>query len=429
MGPTNVALVKLFRADQDLRAAQERLDEAGKNVRLQERRVNDLDAKLKDAQSRLRQQQSRAGQLDLDMRSRDAHIEKLRTQQQTAKNNKEYQAFLVEINTGKVDRAKVEDEAVKVMEQVEKGQQEVAALNAALEGERAKLTAVKSQLSETLAKLQAEVDALKPAREEAAARLPSNVRDAFNRLADRYDGEALSKLTRPDRRREEYACDACNMELAIDVYNKLHSRDEIVFCPSCRKILYIPEDLTPEAAIAGAKPARAAGATAAGATRTRATKKSKAGAGAETAGDNGDAAASAAVTFEKRAKGQLGQVLSAAQGESVQAAIVSGSNPVECEVYIDNELAGYYKGRDPGHLERNIRYRLEEIRRKAEVRVVPVAKAPEADQPDQVEAQSPEPENAGAPGAAAEGTPPMPEASESSDSTESPAEASSATEA
>ena len=38
MGPTNVALVKLFRADADLREAQTRLDEAGKNVRLQERR-------------------------------------------------------------------------------------------------------------------------------------------------------------------------------------------------------------------------------------------------------------------------------------------------------------------------------------------------------------------------------------------------------
>ena len=60
MGPTNVALVKLFNADRLLRDAQARLDEAGKNVRLQERRANDLDQKVKEAQTRLRQQQSRA---------------------------------------------------------------------------------------------------------------------------------------------------------------------------------------------------------------------------------------------------------------------------------------------------------------------------------------------------------------------------------
>lgn len=370
MGPTNVALVKLFRADTQLREAQSRLDEAGKNVRLQERRVNDLDQKVKEAAARLRQQQSRAAQLDLDMRTRDAHIEKLRTQQQTAKNNKEYQAFLMEIATGKVDRGKVEDEAVKVMDVVEKGTAEVAGLTQQLEAERAKLAQVRSELGDRLAKLQAEVDALKPAREQAGAALPPKVREAFDRMADRYDGEAMAKVTRPDRRREEYSCDACNMELAIDVYNKLHSRDEVVFCPSCRRILYIPEDLTPEAAIGAQK------ATRGGATKTR-VKKAKAGAAGAAEPDGDDA--SPAVTIEKRAKGQLGQLLASAQGESVQAAVVSGSNPVECEIYLDNELAGYYKGRDPGHLERNVKYRLEQVGKKMEVRVVPVTK-PE-DQP------------------------------------------------
>src|SRR5689334_2672110 len=156
MGPTNVALVKLFNADRLLRDAQARLDEAGKNVRLQERRANDLDAKVKEAQTRLRAQQARAAQLDLDMRTRDAQIERFRTQQQTAKNNKEYQAFLMEINTAKVDRGKVEDEAVKVLEAVEKIQTEVNTLTAQLEAERGKLTQVKSQLGDTLAKLQVE---------------------------------------------------------------------------------------------------------------------------------------------------------------------------------------------------------------------------------------------------------------------------------
>jgi hypothetical protein len=91
-------------------------------------------------------------------------------------------------------------------------------------------------------------------------------------------------------------------------------------------------------------------------------------------GDDGNAGAPP-VSIEKRAKGDLGQLLSRAQGESVQAAVISGSNPIECEVYIDNELAGYYKGRDPGHLERNIKYRLEEVGKKVDLRVEPVNKA------------------------------------------------------
>jgi predicted nucleic acid-binding Zn-ribbon protein len=249
MGPTNVALVKLFQADQKLREAQGRLDAASKGVRIQERRTHDLAERIRLAQATVKEQQSHAANLDLDLKARDAQIEKLRGQQQNAKNNKEYQAFLVEINTNKVDRGKIEEEALKLMDTIEKGQAELKDLNAQLEGEKSKLATMKAQIGDTVASLQKEIDALRPERESAAAAVPAKAREAFQRLADRFEGEALSAITRPDRRREEYVCSGCMMDLVTDVYNKLHTRDELVFCPNCRRILYIPDDLPPEMAV------------------------------------------------------------------------------------------------------------------------------------------------------------------------------------
>jgi predicted nucleic acid-binding Zn-ribbon protein len=249
MGPTNVALVKLFQADQKLREAQSRLDATTKNVRVQERRVRDLTDRIHALQAKLKEQQAHGGTLDVDLKSRDTHIEKLRTQQQQAKNNKEYQAFLVEINTGKVDRNKIEEEAMKVLEGIETMQAELKDLQAQLIAETAKVSTMKSEITEKTATLQAEIDAIKPEREAAAAAVSPKGRVAFDRLADRFDGEAMSPLIKPDRRREEYSCSACMMDLVRDVYNKLHTRDELVFCPSCQRILYIPEDLPVEAAV------------------------------------------------------------------------------------------------------------------------------------------------------------------------------------
>ncbi|HYO10515.1 MAG TPA: C4-type zinc ribbon domain-containing protein [Tepidisphaeraceae bacterium] len=249
MGPTNVALVKLYQADQKLREAQGRLEATTKNVRIQERRVRDLSDRIAASSAQLRTEQARGGSLDLDLKSRDAHIEKLRTQQQSAKTNKEYQAFLVEINTGKVDRNKVEEEALKVLDGVEKLQAEIKELNVQLEGEKAKLATLQSQITEKTADLQREIDQIRPERDAAAAALPAKARDAFDRIADRFEGEVLAPIVKPDRRLEEYTCAACMMDLVRDVYNRLHTRDELVFCPSCRRILYIPEDLTPELAV------------------------------------------------------------------------------------------------------------------------------------------------------------------------------------
>jgi uncharacterized protein len=249
MGPTNIALVKLFRADQQLRAAQQRLDSTTRSVRIQERRVNDTAEKLRSAQQRLREQQSQAAQLELDLKSRDEHIEKLRRQQQDTRSNREYQAFLVEINTAKVDRGKVEDQTIKAMEAVEQEQAHVKELQTMLETEQAKLADLKQEISGKTTELQADVERLQPMRDEAASAVSVKARHLFERLSERYEGEAMAALAKPNSRREEYVCTACNMSLVPDIYNRLHARDEPVLCPSCQRLLYIPADLPVETAV------------------------------------------------------------------------------------------------------------------------------------------------------------------------------------
>jgi uncharacterized protein len=249
MGPTNVALVNLFRADQQLRESQARLDSASRSVRMQERRIGEISEKLKLSQAQLREQQARSGQFELEIKSRDARIDKLRTQQQSANNHKEYQAFLTEINTEKLDKGKIEEQLLKVMEEVEKTQAQVKDLAASLESEQKRYAETKAQLGGKLSELQAEVDQLKPLREAAAKALTPKAVDTFDRLAERFEGEAMAALGKPDRRREEYICNACNMSLVADIYNRLHSRDEMVACPNCRRLLFIPDELPPELAI------------------------------------------------------------------------------------------------------------------------------------------------------------------------------------
>ncbi len=249
MGPTNIALVQLYQADQALRAAQQRLDAATRDVRIQERRTNDVKARLDEANQKLKEVQARAGTLELDLKARDAHIEKLRSQQQNTRNNREYQALLIEINTQKIDRNKTEEAAMQALEEVERTQGHIQELTTQLENETNRLAQMRSQIGERVASLQAEIDALVPAREQAAAAVTPKARQAFDRLAERLDGEAMAPLARPNPKREEYICTACNLDVVTDIYNRLHTRDELVFCPSCGRILYIPEDLTPEQAV------------------------------------------------------------------------------------------------------------------------------------------------------------------------------------
>lgn len=249
MGPTNSALVNLFHADQQLRDAQGRLAAVTKNVRIQERRVHDQQARLDELQQKLQQQQKQSAALDMELKVRDQRIEKFRAQQQQTKNNREYQALLVQINTDKVDRNKIEEAAMKVLEISETDSAAIKELSAQLTAEREKLATMQSQVEQKVAELNAEINTLQPARDAVAAAASPRAVMIFDRLAERFDGDVMAPLSRLGKGREEYVCGNCNVELVPDIYNRLETRDEPVACPSCQRLLFIPESLTPDVAI------------------------------------------------------------------------------------------------------------------------------------------------------------------------------------
>src|SRR5205823_1347736 len=109
---------------------------------------------------------------------------------------------------------------------------------------------------------------------------------------------------------------ACNMDLVLDVYNRLHTRDELVFCPSCRRILYIPDDLPPEVAVK-TKPTPK---------EKRTPREKKAPSARAQAKASASIAASAAADDDSP-EAQLNRVLLKAAGESAQNAVAAGSEP------------------------------------------------------------------------------------------------------
>lgn len=373
MQPKTLALLELFRADQALREAVSHLESITREIRTQENRIAQLRQRLDAAQTRLKEQQARLANLELELKARQEHIEKLRARQQVATNNRDYQALLIEINNAKVDRSKIEEATIKTMEQVEAATVEVQTLTQALQADTAKLAELQARVGDKVAVAQAEVDRLRPIRDAAAAAVEPALLTQFERLAQRFDGEAMAAIDRPNPKEEEYLCTGCSMALVPNVFNQLKARDEVVTCPSCRRILYIPDSLlTPPA-----------------------PKKSKSKSSRKVVVVQGK---------EPSSENKWESIVTAAQGESVRDAMEARHDPVECRVEINGEVVGVFKGKSADHLERVIRFRLEESRMSADVRVQPVSAAGTAASPTDGHASS---------GLAAEGVAQASEAPES----------------
>lgn len=331
MGPTNLALLELFRADTALREAQTALDEATRGVRVQKKRADLAHDSHNQTLRRLKQARAQQMEFDSDLKARDARIEHLRQQQEEAHNHKQFQNFLVEINNQKLDRSRIEEQAVQKLNEIEELQKLETQQAEAVATERQRADQLEAEIGGKTAELQAEIRRLEPEREAAAAKVPPKALTIFDRLADNYDGEAMSAVGHIEGRTEGYFCTACNMELVVDVYNRLMTRDEVLTCPGCGRMLYVPEELTPERAVRLKKPKTTRKSTRK--TAKKATKSAAAGGGLSA---------------------DMKRIISTAAAESLRQAELDEQPPMEVEVLVGNASAGTHRVKDEDDFRRLI---------------------------------------------------------------------------
>lgn len=239
----NEALHALFLVDQQLRGLESRLDGARQHVRAQQIKIEQLTRQRDELADRLKHAQAAAANFENEANAAEQRIANLREQMNSAKTNKEYSAFLVEMNTLKIDKGKVEELALAEMTKADVLTQEQQGVNELL----AQQMKIKERADADLAEREGEVAdrlaELKTEHAEQAAKVPAEALAVFTRLGDQFDGEAMSPVIEEDRRRLEYICGGCYIQIPVERVNQLATQDMLVQCPSCGRVLYLEPEL------------------------------------------------------------------------------------------------------------------------------------------------------------------------------------------
>ena len=235
-------LLRVFRVDQQLGGLQERLKGAEKFLDEQTKQLKGIDTKRDSIQSQLKQMQATIADHEGEMARLDARVETLREQMNSAKTNKEYKAFLTEVNTFKADRGQQETAALELMTKADVLKKQLAELDSQT-GNRDKVRQVaagdrdkrEDEIKDRLAQLRAE-------REKLVAEVPADVLKMYAELVRTKGDEAMAPLQELDRRHHEYHCGSCQMALPIETVAALIKSQVVTRCVSCGCLLYIEKE-------------------------------------------------------------------------------------------------------------------------------------------------------------------------------------------
>ncbi len=241
MGPVLDGLVKLQSVENRLRAAKAKLARGRRSVIIQENQVRSLQSALEAKKEETQLTKVQCDRLELELKTRDAEVAKLRGSLNNAKTNKEYAAVLTMLNTTKADNSKIETQILELMKAIETDEEECEAIRGQIEEQkqlleetRKKADASSAGFEEEIAKVQAEWDAV-------AESIPAPSLEVFKRVAETYDGEAVVKVDQQEGKSGAYSCGGCFMGITAESVNLLLTRDEIIRCPNCTRILIISD--------------------------------------------------------------------------------------------------------------------------------------------------------------------------------------------
>jgi predicted nucleic acid-binding Zn-ribbon protein len=239
MGPVLDGLTRLQSVENRLRAAKAQLTRCRRNVIIQENRVRSLQNALEAKKEEIQLTRVQCDRLELELKSKDEQIAKLRAALNSAKTNKEYAAVLTQLNTTKADNSKIETQILDLMKDIEADEAECGEIQKQIDEQKETLERTRKETEVSASKHEAEIEEIQREWDKVAEAIPGGPLEVFKRVAETYDGQAVVEIEQQEGRAGAYSCGGCFMGVTAECVNLLMTRDEIIRCPNCTRIVVL----------------------------------------------------------------------------------------------------------------------------------------------------------------------------------------------
>jgi predicted nucleic acid-binding Zn-ribbon protein len=225
-------LLELQIVDQEIVSLTKDIDSLPAEEGRRRRRLDELQRAAADAQNRFLKAELESRSLEKAIRGSDDEIKRLDERLGQVRNNAEYQATLFQIEAVRKDRDVMQEECLKLIEQVEGLRPEVTTAQAVVAAEQKVLDAFLAE-AETLRSSRAgAIAAVRGRRKGMSEGLPEDLLHDYDGLFKTRDGIGVCAV-------ENGYCQGCYNKITMNDTARLLGKSTVVKCGSCQRILYL----------------------------------------------------------------------------------------------------------------------------------------------------------------------------------------------
>jgi uncharacterized protein len=234
---TAASLRELHRIHRQLSDLRERLERGPKQIKARQANAAAAEEKLAKTHADSKAARIAIDQKQLLLRSVEAKIFDLKNKLNTCHTNREYQALRDQILADEMANSVLSDEILEAMERGDTFRHSIAEAEQQVAKGKEDLAKVQQSVRSQEETLRGDVARLEKELREAETALPDDFREAYQRVVKAHGEDAMAQV-------EGESCGGCHKQLTPNIMSQL-TMATVVFCKTCGRLLYLPEDRTP----------------------------------------------------------------------------------------------------------------------------------------------------------------------------------------
>ncbi len=227
-------LVELQGLDTQIFKLKRDLESIPEEIKNMEEDFKNKAANLKKLEDGVKALQLKRKEKEVDLETKEGTIKKYQVQLYQIKTNKEYTALQDEIGRAKADNSLLEEDIIKILDEIDSENQKVTKEREFLKSEEIKLNDEKNKKNEDVKRIAGELEHLNSERVALAAKVDKSILPKYERIIKNKDGLAVVPIANE-------ACQGCFRILPPQVINEVRMKENLIFCENCARILYIEE--------------------------------------------------------------------------------------------------------------------------------------------------------------------------------------------
>lgn len=232
MHPDVLKLIEVQKVDQKTARLRKDLIALPKERSQREGRLNGLRDSFAEATKSLQDAEVESHSSEISLKQADDELKKLESRLNEVKNNAEYQATLLQIESVKSERNRLEEEGLNLIERIDSLRAARQEQEAALKDHEAVFAEFLIEAEELCRQREAEVAKVEVGRDDLLLEIPKELLVKYERLFEARASLAVCVI-------EGGCCTGCYTSVQPNLLVKVRGDSSIVNCSSCQRFLFV----------------------------------------------------------------------------------------------------------------------------------------------------------------------------------------------